>query len=175
MLDDPRGPNNLAPRQATLMSLLKWAIFGLLLLPFAEVVVFIAVALKIGFLAALALTILTSLAGMAVIRSAGQGEVARARSAFGDRVVTRVELDGRGFLTVVAGFLLLVPGFLTDILGALLLFPPTRSLLHAALRRAVGSVETRSAEPGVVDLTPDQWRHVPDERISHKPSAKPDR
>ena len=53
------------------MSLLKWAIFGLLMLPLAEIAVFVAVALQIGFLAALALTILTSLAGMAVIRSAG--------------------------------------------------------------------------------------------------------
>ena len=33
---------------------------------------FVAVAVKLGFLAALALTILTSLAGMAVIRNAGQ-------------------------------------------------------------------------------------------------------
>ena len=37
------------------MSLLKWAIFGLLMLPFAEIAVFVVVGLKIGFLAALAL------------------------------------------------------------------------------------------------------------------------
>ena len=67
------------------MSLLKWAIFGLLMLPFAEIAVFVAVALKIGFLAALALTILTSLAGMAVIRNAGTG---RCRSACAPRSAT---------------------------------------------------------------------------------------
>ena len=60
------------------MSLLKWAIFGLLMLPMAEIAVFVAVALQIGFLAALALTILTSLAGMAVIRSAGTQRRSRA-------------------------------------------------------------------------------------------------
>ena len=59
------------------MSLLKWAIFGLLMLPFVEIAIFIAVALKLGVLAALALTILTSLAGMAVIRSAGSRECSR--------------------------------------------------------------------------------------------------
>jgi UPF0716 protein FxsA len=155
------------------MSLVKWAIFGLLALPLAEVVVFVAVAVKIGFLAALALTVLTSLAGMAVIRSAGRGEVGRVRSALGDRVITGVELDGRGFLTVVAGFLLLMPGFITDVLGALLLLGPARRLIHAALRRAVGRTEHRPAAPGVVDLAPDQWRHVPDERIGHKPSREP--
>jgi UPF0716 protein FxsA len=171
MLDDPRRVNN---RAGHLMSLLKWAIFGLLALPLAEVIVFVAVAMKIGFLAALALTILTSLAGMAVVRGAGHGEVARVRTALGDRTVSRVELDGRGFLTVIAGFLLIIPGFITDIIGALLLLGPTRSLIHAALRRAVGRAETRAArQSGVVDLSPDQWRHVPDERIGHKPSGEP--
>jgi UPF0716 protein FxsA len=157
------------------MSLLKWAIFGLLALPLAEVIVFIAVAVKIGFLAALALTILTSFAGMAVIRSAGRGEVQRVRTALGDRVVSRVVLDGRGFLTVVAGFLLLLPGFITDILGALLLIGPTRSLIHAELRRAVGRAEAQAQARGaaVVDLAPDQWRHVPDERIGDKSSGEP--
>ncbi len=56
------------------MSLLKWAIFGLLMLPMAEIAIFVAVALQIGFLAALALTVLTSLAGMAVIRNAGRSD-----------------------------------------------------------------------------------------------------
>src|SRR5438034_11649481 len=93
------------------MSLVKWAIFGLLLLPFVEIAIFVAVALKLGFLAALALTILTSLAGMSVIRHAGQTDVARVRSAFGERTITRKELDGRGFLTVLGGFLWYCRGF----------------------------------------------------------------
>ena len=38
------------------MSLVKWAIFGLLLLPLMEIAVFVAVAVKLGFLAAVALT-----------------------------------------------------------------------------------------------------------------------
>jgi UPF0716 protein FxsA len=107
---------------------------------------------------------------MAVIRNAGRREVERVRTALGDRVVSRVELDGPGFLTVIAGFLLVLPGFITDIFGLLLLLPPTRSLLHATLRRAVMRAEAAAArEPGVVDLAPDQWRRVPEERIEHKP------
>ena len=161
------------------MSLLKWAIFGLLMLPFAEIAVFVVVGLKIGFLAALALMILTSLAGMAVIRRAGKGEVARLRSALGERTVSRVELDGPGLLTVLAGFLLVLPGFLTDIVGVLLLLPATRRWIHAALRRAVGRADLERAErtggrPGVVDLAPDQWRQIPEERIERKPSAGQD-
>ena len=152
------------------MSLLKWAIFGLLMLPFAEIAAFVAVALELGVLAALALMILTSLAGMAVIRHAGRHDVERVRGAFGRRTVTRVELDGRGFLTVLGGFLLLLPGFITDVMGLLLLLPLTQRLIGAALRRAVARAERASGRPEVVDLDPDQWRHVPDGRLGHKPS-----
>jgi len=152
------------------MSLLKWAIFGLLMLPLAEIAVFVAVAVKLGFLAALALTILTSMAGIAIIRSAGKGEVQRLRTAVGDRVISRVELDGPGFLTALAGFLLVLPGFLTDIIGALLLLPITRRSIHAALRRAVARAERASGRPEVVDLSPDQWRRMPEERVERKPS-----
>jgi len=156
------------------MSLLKWAIFGLLMLPFVEIAIFVAVALKFGILAALALTILTSLAGMAVIRSAGAREVQRVRTAFGERTISRVELDGHGFLTVLGGFLLVIPGFLTDVLGALLLLPPTQKAIGAALRRAIGRMERASGRPDVVDLPPGEWRHVPDERIEHQPSSRKD-
>ncbi len=156
------------------MSLVKWAIFGLLLLPFAEIAVFVAVALKLGVLAALALTILTSLAGMSVIRHAGKTEVARVRTAFGERTITRKELDGRGFLTVLGGFLLVLPGFITDVLGALLLLPPTQQLIGAALRRAVARVDRASCRPDVVDLPPDQWRRIPEERLGHTPTPGTD-
>jgi UPF0716 protein FxsA len=147
------------------MSLVKWAIFGLLMLPMVEIAVFVAVALKLGVLAALALTILTSLAGMAIVRNAGHSEIARVRDAFGDRTIRRVELNGTGFLTVLGGFLLVIPGFVTDVFGALLLFPPTQHLLRAALRRAVTGTAAPSAPPGVVDLAPDQWERMPEARI----------
>jgi UPF0716 protein FxsA len=154
------------------MSLVKWAIFGLLLLPLAEIVVFVVVAVQIGFLPALALAILTSLAGVAVIRNAGQSEVQRVRTGLGDRLVTRVELDGPGFLTVLAGFLLALPGFLTGILGILLLLPPTRRFLHATLRRAVSGAERAAGGPEVIDLDPEEWRRVPEQRIPRQPPER---
>lgn len=150
-------------RTGNRMSLVKWAIFGLLMLPFAEIAVFVMVGLKIGFLATIALMVLTSMAGMAVIRSAGRREIERVRTAFGDRVITRTELDGAGFLTVLGGFLLVLPGFITDILGALLLLPFTRHFLASLLQRAAGPAQPE--RPDIVDLPPDQWRHVPEERI----------
>ena len=156
------------------MSLVKWAIFGLLLLPFVEIALFVMVGLQLGFLAALALTILSTLAGMSVIRRAGHTDVARVRSALGERTITRKELDGRGFLTVLGGFLLVLPGFLTDILGLLLLLPLTQHAIGAALRRAVTRMERTRGRADVVDLPPDQWRRVPEERLGHKPSIGTD-
>ena len=82
----------------------------------------------------------------------------------GERTVTRVELDGRGFLTVLGGFLLLLPGFMTDVRGAAAAsFHP--ALHGAALRRAAGRAERASGRPEVVDLPPGEWRRVPEERI----------
>jgi UPF0716 protein FxsA len=156
------------------MSLVKWAIFGLLMLPFVEIAIFIAVALKLGILAALALTVLTSLGGMAVIRNAGSSDVRRVRTAFGERTISRTQLDGHGFLTALGGFLLLIPGFVTDLLGLLLLLPPTQRAIGAALRRAVGRMQRASGRPEVVDLPPEEWRRVPEERIPHQPSPRAD-
>jgi len=153
------------------MSLLKWAIFGLLMLPFVEIALFVAVALKIGVLAALALTIATSLAGMAVIRHAGWSAITRARGAFGDGVITRAELDGAGVLTVLGGILLVIPGFLTDMAGLVLLLPPAQAWIRATLRRAVGGAGQAGGQPGVLDLEPDQWRQVPEERLGHRPDS----
>jgi UPF0716 protein FxsA len=67
----------------------------------------------------------------------------------------------------LGGFLLVIPGFVTDVLGALLLFPPTQHLLRAALRRAVAGTAAPTAPPGVVDLAPDQWERVPEGKIAN--------
>ena len=84
-----------------------------------------------------------------------------------------LQLDGRGFLTVLGGFLLVLPGFVTDVLGALLLLPPTQILIGAALRRA-GSADTRAGRSRASSTCqPDQWRQVPEKRIS--PQARPRR
>jgi UPF0716 family protein affecting phage T7 exclusion len=53
------------------MSLVKWGFIGLLALPVAELLVFIVVALSIGWLLALALFLATSLIGMMVLKRSG--------------------------------------------------------------------------------------------------------
>ena len=60
--------------------------------------------------------------------------------------ISRVELDGKGFLTVLGGILLVLPGFLTDILGLLLLLPPiTQHWIRARWLALVEAGSVRAA------------------------------
>jgi hypothetical protein len=38
----------------------------------------------------------------------------------------------------------------------------------------VARAERTSGRPQVVDLEPDQWRRLPDERVGHKPGPRSD-
>jgi UPF0716 protein FxsA len=144
------------------MHLGKRIALGLLLLPFAEVAGFLLVAWAVGFVAALTLMVLTSLAGALVLRGTGRGTLAQASAALraGPSDGTRVSSDvGRA----IAGILLVLPGFVTDLMGAALLVGPIRRRLGTALRRGPG--RPRSAEgPGVIDLAPDEWRRIADKK-----------
>ena len=135
----------------------------------------VGVGLQIGFLAALALTILTSLAGMAVTAASGsQRDRTHAQARSVTCTITRVELDGPGFLTVLGGFLLLLPGFLTDMgRRAAAVADPRGRWIHATLRRAMARAERASGRPEVVDpraLT--SGAAFPRERIDHKPTTR---
>jgi UPF0716 protein FxsA len=149
------------------MSLLKWAIFGLALLPLLEIAVFVWVVLELGFLAALALSVATTLLGLAVVRHAGRAERERLRTAFADTTVTQVTLTGPGVLMVLGGVLLILPGFLTDLAGLLLLIPGLRAWIHATFSRA--DPRRAAGPPGVVDLAPEEWHREGEERLRHQP------
>jgi len=133
------------------MNVAKWLLLVLLALPLAEFAVFIAVASSIGFTWALILLLGTSLAGGLVLRHAGGSHIARVRVALDQGSFTALQADSSGGLILLRGILLLIPGFITDVVGILLFF--------ATLFR-------RGSPPpqpdGVVDLEPEQWRHVPD-------------
>ena len=97
----------------------------------------------------------------------GKREVARVRTRLRRaHDHARASSTGRGFLTVLGGFLLVLPGFLTDMLGALLLLPLTQRWIRAALRRAVARAERASGPARGGRSRPDQWRRVPEERIA---------
>ena len=143
------------------MSLVKWAVIGVILLPLAEIATFIAVALAIGWLWAAALFVATSAVGVLALKHTGRGDFERFRTAVGSGGIRAINLDTPGLAPMMGGILLVLPGFITDVLGALLFVPPVRRWASAAIGRALRKRRT-ARDPSVVELAPDEWHQVSD-------------
>ena len=120
------------------------AILFLLLLtvPLAELWLIVRIADEIGFLWTIALMLFLSVAGAWLLKQQGRATWARLLSALGrGEVPTSEVIDGA--LILLGGALLLTPGFLTDIVGLVLLLPPTRAGVKGAARKALGRLAMR--------------------------------
>jgi UPF0716 protein FxsA len=105
--------------------------------PIAEIYVIIKVGEAIGPLLTVLLLLADSIIGSMLWRSQGRRVWARFRE-----TLQRGELPHRevvdGVLVIFGGAFLITPGFITDIIGALLLVPPTRALFRRLLIRRLG-------------------------------------
>ena len=89
----------------------------------------------IGVVPTLFLLILDGFAGAALARSQGRNAWERFNRALAEgRVPAKETFDGA--MIILGGALLLAPGFITDIIGFVLLIPPTRALLRGLVTRA---------------------------------------
>src|ERR687887_1145588 len=126
------------------MALLLVLIF--IVLPVAEIYVIIKVGEAIGVLPTIALLILDGFLGAALLRHQGRAAWQRFNEALAaGKVPAREVLDGA--MVIMGGAFLITPGFITDIIGLLLLLPPTRAIFRGmvarmARRRAAFSVRT---------------------------------
>jgi UPF0716 protein FxsA len=112
--------------------------------PIAELFVIIQVGEAIGVWWTIALLIADSLLGSWLMRHQGRSAWRRFNEAIqAGRVPAREVLDGA--LVIFGGALLLTPGFITDILGLVLLVPPTRALVRAVLVRRLAHRMVMSA------------------------------
>src|SRR6516162_9092651 len=103
------------------MSLVKWTLIGLLVLPAAELFAFFLMAALIGWLWAAGLFIATSIVGVLLLRRCGRTDLDRLRTAFARDGIRALHLETPGMATMLGGILLIFPGFITDLLGAALL------------------------------------------------------
>src|SRR6185503_6687862 len=102
--------------------------------PIAELFVIIQVGEAIGVLPTIALLIADSILGSVLMKAQGRTAWRRFNAAVAEgRIPHREVLDGA--LVIFGGALLLTPGFISDILGILLLLPPTRALVRALVAR----------------------------------------
>src|SRR3954471_7948717 len=107
-----------------------------IVVPIAELYVIIQVGEAIGALPTIAILIADSVIGSMLMRAQGRSAWRRFNAALAEgRIPHREVLDGA--LVIFGGALLLTPGFLTDILGVVLLLPPTRALVRGVVARRV--------------------------------------
>jgi UPF0716 protein FxsA len=105
-----------------------------IVVPIVELFVIIQVGEAIGVLPTIALLIADSVLGSMLMRSQGRSAWRRFNGALAEgRIPHREVLDGA--LVIFGGALLLTPGFISDILGLVLLLPPTRALVRAVVAR----------------------------------------
>ena len=105
-----------------------------IVVPIAELAVVIQVGQEIGVLWTVAILVVDSIVGSVLMRAQGRTAWRRFNEAVAaGKVPAREVLDGS--LVIFGGLLLLTPGFITDFLGLLLLIPPTRAVVRAALAR----------------------------------------
>jgi UPF0716 protein FxsA len=107
-----------------------------ILVPIAELYVIIKVGEAIGLLPTLVLLLADALLGSLLLRHQGRAAWIRFNRALAEGRLPHKEVFD-GVLVITGGALLLTPGFLTDILGLILLIPPTRALVRAMSARFV--------------------------------------
>ena len=115
-----------------------WALAVLfLLVPFAELYVIYKIGDAIGYWWVFVILAADSLLGAYLLRSQGRAVWRRFNLTLSEgRVPHREVIDG--VLVIFGGAFLITPGFLSDILGVLLLVPPSRSVIRRLVVRRLG-------------------------------------
>lgn len=117
------------------MAILLFLVF--IVLPLAELYVIVQVGQAIGILPTLAILLVDGFVGAWLARTQGRAVWQRFNSQMAaGRVPAREIVDGA--MIIFGGALLLSPGFITDVLGILLLLPPTRAIWRGMLKRIAG-------------------------------------
>jgi UPF0716 protein FxsA len=108
-----------------------------IVVPLAELYVILKVGDAIGVVPTIALLALDSVLGSMLLRAQGRAVWRRFNEALAaGRMPHREVMDG--VLVIFGGAFLITPGFLTDIVGVVLLVPPTRALVRRLLVRRLG-------------------------------------
>lgn len=108
----------------------------LLLIPLFDVLLLVAVASWLGAVQTVLLVVLTALVGLLLVRAEGRHTLRKLQRKITQGDSPTNELVDGGLL-LVAGALLLTPGLVTDLLGLVLVIPPTRYPIRVATKKWV--------------------------------------
>ena len=103
-------------------------LLSIILIPAIEIYLFIEIGGKIGALYTISLIFLTAIIGVYYARYEGFNTL---RSGMGQLLKNELPIYEifSGAALAFAALLLIIPGFATDLIGFLMIFPPTRKLL----------------------------------------------
>jgi UPF0716 protein FxsA len=108
-----------------------------ILVPLAELYVILKVGDAIGVGWTILLLAADSVIGSLLLRTQGRAVWNRFNRALSEGRMPHREVQD-GVLVIFGGAFLITPGFLTDVIGLLLLLPPTRSVIRRLAVRAIG-------------------------------------
>jgi UPF0716 protein FxsA len=117
-------------------------------LPLAELYVILKVGDAIGVAWTILLLAADSVLGAALLRSQGRAVWRRFNEALAAGGMPHREVQD-GVLVIFGGAFLITPGFITDVIGVLLLLPPTRAVIRRfGMRTLRRRMELRIATAG---------------------------
>ena len=152
-------------------SLGKWVALGILILPSAEIAVFLLVAHWLGLHGAVFLLLATSLIGAGVLWYVGRIVISRFLHLAAQRDSAAVRVGTGGLLTVLGGILLVLPGFITDTIGLILVIPSARRWIA----RYFTAPDQRGPEPQQIDLDTSEWRRLSEPRPKRRTPRQTDK
>jgi UPF0716 protein FxsA len=143
------------------------------LVPLAELYVIFKVGDAIGIVPTLAILVADSLIGSVLLKSQGRAVWKRFNETMRAGKIPHQEIVD-GVLVIFGGAFLITPGFLTDIVGILLLLPPTRALFRRLVQRQLTrrAVVTRPRQSWDVEGTASE-RPDPDFELPPRAGRRP--
>ncbi|OQX07649.1 MAG: FxsA protein [Thiothrix lacustris] len=146
----------------------RFPVFSVLFLviPFIELWLLIKVGSAIGALATILLLMLSGFLGMYLLRHQGLSTLAKfQRDMQAGQRPAKSLLEG--MMLLLGGLLFIIPGFFTDIIGLILLLPPTRYLLvKFLLKNGAGYQYTSTPRSSGADIEGEVIRRVDDTKNS---------
>jgi UPF0716 protein FxsA len=134
-----------------------------IVVPLAELYVILKVGDAIGAVPTILLLAADSVIGSLLLRAQGRVVWRRFNEALAvGRMPHREVMDG--VLVIFGGAFLITPGFLTDIVGIVLLIPPTRTIVRRIVVRRLGrraTIHVSRGRPGDVEGTASEYDAPP--------------
>jgi UPF0716 protein FxsA len=123
-----------------------------ILVPLAELYVILKVGDAVGVVWTIVLLGADSLIGALLLRIQGRAVWRRFNEALSAGRMPHREVQD-GVLVIFGGAFLITPGFISDILGLLLLVPPTRAVIRRIIMRRIGRrMSVQVAQPRGFDV-----------------------